>query len=149
MNKQLFNEESKAVLITRIGNLKPDNKALWGDMCVNEMLYYCIKVNTEILNGKGSGKKPVLKQRIAKLIGLYLMKQFPKGVQSGARYFIPDNGNLNFIAGRNGLIENIHTIVANTSPLQGNHPFFGPLNDKEWHRFLWRHLDHHLKQFQV
>ncbi|HEY5370005.1 MAG TPA: DUF1569 domain-containing protein [Hanamia sp.] len=27
------------------------------------------------------------------------------------------------------------------------HPFFGKLNRKEWGRLIYKHLDHHLKQF--
>jgi hypothetical protein len=27
------------------------------------------------------------------------------------------------------------------------HPFFGPLTTAEWDMLLWKHLDHHLRQF--
>ena len=27
------------------------------------------------------------------------------------------------------------------------HPFFGKLNRQEWARLIYKHLDHHLKQF--
>jgi hypothetical protein len=27
------------------------------------------------------------------------------------------------------------------------HPFFGPLTKKEWDRLIYKHIDHHLKQF--
>ncbi|WP_424351099.1 DUF1569 domain-containing protein [Lutimonas sp.] len=27
------------------------------------------------------------------------------------------------------------------------HPFFGELNREEWARLVYKHLDHHLKQF--
>ncbi|MCP3915760.1 MAG: DUF1569 domain-containing protein [bacterium] len=29
------------------------------------------------------------------------------------------------------------------------HPFFGPLTSEEWSRLMWKHLDHHLRQFGV
>lgn len=29
------------------------------------------------------------------------------------------------------------------------HPFFGPLDGREWGRLAWKHLDHHLRQFGV
>lgn len=29
------------------------------------------------------------------------------------------------------------------------HPFFGPMTAEEWDRLLWKHLDHHLRQFGV
>ena len=27
------------------------------------------------------------------------------------------------------------------------HPFFGPMSSEEWDRLMWKHLDHHLRQF--
>jgi hypothetical protein len=27
------------------------------------------------------------------------------------------------------------------------HPFFGKLNNKDWGRVTWKHLNHHLVQF--
>ncbi|MGE3404237.1 MAG: DUF1569 domain-containing protein [Vicinamibacterales bacterium] len=27
------------------------------------------------------------------------------------------------------------------------HPFFGPLSEREWLHWAWRHTDHHLRQF--
>jgi hypothetical protein len=29
------------------------------------------------------------------------------------------------------------------------HPFFGPMNENEWYELMYKHLDHHLKQFGV
>jgi hypothetical protein len=29
------------------------------------------------------------------------------------------------------------------------HPFFGKLTTQEWDALMWKHLDHHLKQFGV
>jgi hypothetical protein len=27
------------------------------------------------------------------------------------------------------------------------HPFFGPMSTEEWEALMWKHLDHHLRQF--
>ena len=32
---------------------------------------------------------------------------------------------------------------------QDPHPFFGRMTGEEWDRLLWKHLDHHLRQFGV
>jgi hypothetical protein len=29
------------------------------------------------------------------------------------------------------------------------HPFFGPMTQQEWETLMWKHLDHHLRQFGV
>jgi hypothetical protein len=29
------------------------------------------------------------------------------------------------------------------------HPFFGEMNDTEWDKLIWMHMDHHLRQFGV
>jgi hypothetical protein len=33
--------------------------------------------------------------------------------------------------------------------MKGPHPFFGPMTQEEWEILMWRHLDHHLRQFGV
>ena len=33
--------------------------------------------------------------------------------------------------------------------LEASHPVFGPLTHQQWGIFVWRHVDHHLRQFGV
>lgn len=118
-------------------------------MTVNVMLFHCRKINKNILQGKEQNQKPTPKQRIVKIIGLYLMKEFPKGIKTGPNYLPEPADNLNFDEIKIQLIDSIKEVASYEKDIFGNHPFFGPLNTNEWRRFIWKHLDHHLRQFQV
>lgn len=59
-------------------------------------------------------------------------------------------GSYDFEASRQKLIENYsklangyHHIVVH------NHPFWGKLTQEDWNKLLWKHTDHHLRQFGV
>ena len=149
MKKYLLDKGSEEQVINRIMKLHPDSKGLWGNMTVNEMLFHCRKVNNEILQAKQQNKTPTVKQKVIKTIGLYLMKHFPKGIKTGPKYLPELIDDIAFVKVRNELIDNIKKIANYNNPIYGKHPFFGPLNTKEWRRFMLKHLDHHLRQFNV
>lgn len=149
MKKKILNQEFKEQIIRRIQNLKPDSRPGWGNLNVNEMLFHCRKINKEILRAEQQDKKPTLKQTIMKTVGLRLMKEFPKGVKTGSKYLPATGDDINFIKGQTELIESVNKVADFKGEIYGQHPFFGPLQTREWRRFIWMHLDHHLRQFHV
>lgn len=149
MKKHLLDKDSEEAIINRITKLDIVTEAAWGDMKVNEMLFHCIKVNRLILQAKPQNKTSTIKQRIMKTVGLHLIKAFPKGVKTGPKYLPELTDNIAFEKMQNELVENVREIARYTDAIYGQHPFFGPLNTKEWRRFMWKHLDHHLRQFNV
>lgn len=73
----------------------------------------------------------------------------PKGIKTGPKYLPESIDNIDFQKMQNKLIDSIKEVSAYNDPIYGKHPFFEPLNTKEWRRFIWKHLDHHLRQFNV
>jgi hypothetical protein len=51
----------------------------------------------------------------------------------------------NFDIERNQLLQLLKQVQQRQS--FGKHSFFGTINKKELGRIIWKHLDHHLKQF--
>ena len=46
------------------------------------------------------------------------------------------------------VVTGLHAIAAATSEgLSPAHFLFGPVSPKDWHRWAWRQMDHHLRQF--
>ena len=118
-------------------------------MTVNEMLFHCRKVNIEILQATQENNAPTVKQKIMKTMGLHLMKGFPKGIKTGSKYLPELMDNIDFKKVQSELIDSIRKVSNYNHPIYGKHPFFGSLNTKEWRRFIWKHMDHHLRQFNV
>jgi len=149
MKRYLLDTESEEQIINRIMKLSPTSQRSWGNMTVNEMLFHCRKVNNEILQAIQQNNTTTVKQKIMKTIGLYLMKGFPKGIKTGSKYLPELMDNIDFKKVQSELIDSIREVSNYNHPIYGKHPFFGQLNTKEWRRFIWKHMDHHLKQFNV
>ena len=43
----------------------------------------------------------------------------------------------------------LRRFVAEAPRITAEHPIFGPLDERRWLRWGWRHVDHHLRQFWV
>ena len=147
MGKTINNKTSEQI-IQRLMKLQPGMPALWGSLSVEGMMFHCTFITNEILSAQPLHDKPRIKQRITKIVGLYIMNKFPKGVKSAAKYVSKDPG-LDFEKERKTLIGLVNKISSYIQPIYGRHPFFGPMQTKDWHRFLYKHLDHHLRQFGV
>ena len=113
------------------------------------MLFHCRKVNNEILQAEQQNKKGTVRQKVMKTIGLYLVKEFPKGIKTGPKYLPGLTDDTNFKKMQDELIDSIKQVCHYNSAIYGEHPFFGPLNTKEWRHFIWKHIDHHLRQFNA
>ncbi|MBC8085357.1 MAG: DUF1569 domain-containing protein [Hymenobacter sp.] len=148
MKKNLLVEKDTNELIARALTLTPDNKGHWGNMSVTTMLKHCNVVNTAILSYDQAPKAPTIKQRFL-LVGLYLMKELPKSVKTRPEYVNFKEDELEFAHEKNIFMQTIAEYIDYPKTLTAIHPVFGPLNTKEWGRFGWLHMDHHLRQFDV
>ena len=149
MKKKLLDEHNKQEIIHRILQLEPASKGTWGNMTVNEMLFHCNKINKNILDAKPPDNVPTFKEKLMKIVGLHLMKGFPKGVKTSSKYLPQPIDNIDFHTLQKELVDSIQYISHYKSAIYGIHPFFGPLNTQEWRRFIWMHMDHHLRQFNI
>lgn len=148
--KSLFDNTTNEELLQRIDQLNPDSKALWGKMSVTQMLAHCA-AGMEM----GSGKLNIDRVLIGKLIGGFLKsiytneKPFGKNAPTAkelvvvnATDFEKEKANLKT------LMQNFSeggTAKCTTHP----HPFFGKLKPEDWGIGIYKHTDHHLRQFGV
>lgn len=150
MKKNLFNRTSVLEIIARAEKLNAHLPPLWGTMNATEMLFHCNLANTQILEEHTPFQKSTMKQRLLKILGLYLMSQFPKNKKGAkkndtkghideSQFQIQLNNFKNILLRFPGHKKSIILI----------HPAFGNLTQKEWGIAAWMHIDHHLRQFGV
>ena len=147
--ESLFTDEGLQALTGRIHKLTPASQAVWGKMNVAQMLHHCQKP-LEIPLG-GATFQPNFLMR---LIGAMMKKKFVKpGVQfsknspTGPGFKISDERDFNLEKAQLLQVINRFIDAGKADKLQGRHPFFGPMNNREWEIMQWKHLDHHLRQF--
>lgn len=146
----IYNKTDNDLIISRIQNLSPESKALWGKMTVVQMLSHC-QAPIDFAFGKAPMKVNFIMQILGKMLkGKVLNSNEFKKNSPTAPAFIR-TGTYNFEEVKNGLIDRINTFseLGQSAIKTTKHPFFGEMNYDEWSKLHTMHLDHHLKQFGV
>lgn len=148
MNKSIFDQNAVDEVISRVEKLSASDQANWGRMTATEMLAHCNLAHQSILKAPKAEKGGDFKKWLTKLYFIYWMKEFPKGAKGPGRFDMKDKVDINlFEEEKSKYIHIIGKYAKLDQKLAGFHPRFGPLNHKEWGIFVWRHADHHLRQF--
>ena len=91
---------------------------------------------------------------VGKLLGGWAKKKFivsedPFGKNSPTDPQFRMTGTFDFEREQAGLIALVKRYGEEGAQATDPHPFFGPLSANEWDRLMWKHIDHHLRQFDV
>ena len=146
--KTFFDPQVRIELMDRLLALEPGSAARWGTMDAARMLAHC----TEAMK-MPTGELQV-KRGLPALIGwmfkrlAYDDRRFRRGAPTAREITITDP--------RDFEQEKAHFIVGFLKAAQGPaqitqpiHPFFGKLTNDQWGVLLYKHLDHHFRQFGV
>lgn len=151
MENNIFTTNQTEKIIARIDQLTPNSQALWGKMSVGQMFAHC-NVSYEMVYDTIHPKpnaflKFILKTFVKKkVVG---PSPYPKNGQTAPQFLIKETKD--FDAEKKRLID----FLTKTQELGEDHfdgkasHSFGVLNKEEWNTLFFKHLDHHLKQFNV
>ncbi len=149
--KTIRNETDRANLIERLNKLTGNEERLWGKMTVNQMLSHLVQAGEMPFGHDLKNQSNFMSKNIIKPLVLYVLPM-PKEVKTAPEMNQQENGRKpeNFSADKLkaiDLTDKIGTLAENAECRE--HPFFGPMNAKEWGIIAYKHTDHHLKQFGV
>ena len=147
--KTIFDKSTRGELINRINALNENSTAKWGKMNVYQMLKHCTLWQEMILQNK--------KYKRA-FIGLFLGKMLLKNEVKDDRPMKQNNPTIPElkISETNGDIESekIKLISLMNEYSQYSfpdfsfvHPFFGKMTKEQIGYHAYKHIDHHLRQF--
>lgn len=146
----IYDKAANDSMIARINKLTPESKALWGKMNAAQMCRHCA-IAIDIAFGKGDLKVNFL----MKLLGKMLKKKVFYGGEMGknsptAKEFIITE-DLDLQKTKAELITNFSRFASEGKSVikTMNHPFWGKMTYEDWDALMWKHTDHHLKQFGV
>jgi len=147
--KSMWNAQDRRELQERLVRVKPDGSARkWGRMTAPEMLAHLTDAYRMALGElRCEPKKLPLRYPPLKQLVVYWMK-WPEGAPTApelvGRVGLSWSGET---ADLIGLIDRFGRLPADfTWP---EHPAFGKLSRRAWGRLVYRHTDHHLRQFGV
>ena len=149
--KTLANAQDKDGILERLRAISPASKRQWGKMTAAEMI--CNMNDALRITMSDTPAKPVsnwFTRSGFKWLGLWMPFHWPHGVKT-----VPECE-----AGKGGTPP--AELESDLSALRGHlerfarqprdfefqpHPIFGQMSEREWMRWGWLHMDHHLRQF--
>lgn len=147
--KQLFDGPVRDDVHARLARLRPGAERQWGKMTVDQMVAHCAN-SLEMALGDRRPPRVLIGRLLGGIIKpLALGNDAPMRRNSPTVPAIEVAGTRDFEAERGRLHELIDRFAAagpagcTTHP----HPFFGRLTPEEWSVLMYKHLDHHLRQF--
>ncbi len=146
--RTLFDAANRQSLVARINALEPKAARQWGKMDPAQMLCHCGRA-LETATGDRPMKQKFLGKILTPLIRSSIIgeKPFSKSSPTDPTFVVSDERD--FAAERTRLLALIDRLVERGAPAAGNetHAFFGKLSGEEWGELMYKHIDHHLRQF--
>ncbi|GAA4435786.1 hypothetical protein GCM10023091_12860 [Ravibacter arvi] len=147
----IFTLEVSEGAISRITHLKPESTPLWGKMTVDQMLAHCC-VAYEMVYENIHPKPNFFKQLMLRLFVKNLVvgpSPYPRNAPTAPAFKIVERKNFDYEQKR--LIDYIRrTAALGIKEFEGKESnSFGKLSGDEWNTMFYKHLDHHLRQFNV
>ena len=146
--KSLFEKSAVSEILERVEKITPQTQRQWGKMNVDQMLAHC-SAGLDM----AAGREVPPYSLIGRLIGHFLKDLYSndKPFDKGSPTSLKIGTNLDFAKEKKHLTETISRF--NQGGLAGvtskPHPFFGKLPPEAWGKGMYKHIDHHLKQFGV
>lgn len=148
--KNLFDKETYDEINRRLGALSPASQGLWGKMEVAQMLAHC-----KVAFGVPLSEKKMPRSILGLLVGwmikqkLYNDEPWKKNLPTAPQFKI--TGQRDFQKEKQELMNLINTFYSKGPGQVGKfpHPMFGSFTQPQWGQAMYKHLDHHLKQFGV
>lgn len=146
-----FDHKEINILVNRIQKLSQESVAHWGKMNVSQMLKHCTIPYVQIFNDDAP-KAPFLMRTMVRLFFKKSMTNetpYKENLPTAPNFIIANSPDIEETKAE--LINFIHkTYKLGADYFEGkNHSTLGKLSAVEWNNMLFKHLDHHLRQFGV
>ena len=143
--KTIFDKTTRDEVLARINTLQPNSAAQWGKMNVAQMIKHCSQWDEMALE-KTHYKQAFIGKLFGKLALKDMMKDEPpkRNMPTVPSFRIKETPD--FAKEKNKWIELLHEYE--NYPGDGfMHPFFGQLTKEQTGLMVYKHVDHHLRQF--
>lgn len=143
--KSVFDKTTRDELINRINSLNENSTAQWGKMNVYQMLKHCT-LWEEMLLGKKQYRQSFLGWLFGKIALKNMLKDEPMKPNLPTVPSFKISGNGDVAAAK---VEWINLIAEHALQKSSGliHPFFGKLTEEQAGLIAYKHIDHHLRQF--
>ena len=150
--KNLFDSAVANQIETRLKKLEPQSERLWGKMTAPQMLAHCSLSMQWAVGETAPEKGPVVVRLVGRLVKPFVFRNedpLRKNSPTAKSLIVADKRDLD--EERQRLLALIDKFAAAGAPgcTRNPHPFFGTMTADQWAILMYKHLDHHLRQFGV
>ena len=144
----LFNPADRDALSRRLANLEAGSQRRWGKMDAAQMLYHC-SLGLEAATGDRPTDQVLLGKLLAPLVrGLFLGRRpFSRNAPTHPTFQVSDARSFDAELTRLATIIDRFIQRGPESAAKQTHAFLGRMSGDDWGRLMYKHLDHHLRQF--
>ncbi|MBM3820117.1 MAG: DUF1569 domain-containing protein [Acidimicrobiia bacterium] len=146
--KSMWNEEDRRALCRRIGAVRPDAAPRWGRLSAPQMMAH-LTDSLRVAFGElapAPRKLPIRYPPLKQLI-IYALP-FPKNAPTAPEVISRRPADMQpEVTALTALVERFGREAQNRA--WPAHPAFGPMSARAWGVLMYRHTDHHLRQFGV
>ncbi len=146
--KSLYESTTAEEIKQRLNSLTPASERLWGKMNAGQMLAHCSAAMDQAV-----GDKTLPRTFLGRLIGPLVESSFTnekpwsKNSPTAPSFVITDERDLATERDRLTLLTDRFSKGGPEGCTKSPHTFFGQLTPEEWGKGMYKHLDHHLRQF--
>jgi hypothetical protein len=146
--KSLFDKAVHDEIQERIGKLRSDAAREWGKMNVGQMFAHC-SATFEVATGQKFPPRTFAGKLLGRIFKSWYTndKPFSKNGPTDPSFVIADQRDVE--TERKRLSDLVRQFSEGGAAKCTTHPhsFFGPLTPQEWSIGMYKHMDHHLRQF--
>jgi hypothetical protein len=152
--KRLDNTGDKATLLDRLRHITPASQRRWGKMTPHQMICHLNDSFRSVIGEREfhGDKSNLLTRTVVRWLALYAPLRWPHGVPT-----MPENDQEQggtppeeFQRDLDALALMIDRVTRAERDFQWRrHPLFAEMSERDWMRWGYLHVDHHLRQFGV
>jgi hypothetical protein len=148
--KSLFEKSAFDEIAVRLEKITPNSQRQWGEMNVDQMLAHCGN-GLEMAMGIINPNRVFIGRLIGGLLKSAYTNDKPFSKDSPTSKEIKVRTPKNFTTEKTRLTKLIKQFSDGGESLctKQPHPFFGKLSPSEWSIGMYKHIDHHFRQFGV
>jgi len=148
--KTLLNPKDKEEIIARLARMQPVSQRRWGRMSVPQMVCHLSDSFRGPMGERALSRARWFARGLTKWFALYFPRPWPKGFKTRPEIDQEIGGTPpgDFAADVRELRRLLDRFTRQPRDFEWHpHPVFGSMSDKDWQRWGYLHMDHHLRQF--
>ena len=150
--KNLFDATVVNEVKARLGKLEPQSERQWGRMTLPQMLAHCSASMQWAVGDVVPEKAPLPLRMVGRLVKPMVFRNedpLRRNSPTAKSLIVTDERDLGKERERlSGLIDRF--VAGGPAGCTKNpHSFFGKMTPEQWAILMYKHLDHHLRQFRV